>query len=44
MPKDHKETEDDILDKEDFREDRRFESWINHGDALWDGMIWWFRD
>jgi hypothetical protein len=43
-PKDHKETEDDILDKEYFREDRRFESWINHGDALWDGMIWWFRD
>jgi hypothetical protein len=43
-PKDHKETEDDALDREYFDEDRRFESWINHGDALWDGMIWWFRD
>lgn len=43
-PKDHKENEDDVLDKEYFNEDRRFESWISHGDALWDGMIWWFRD
>jgi hypothetical protein len=43
-PKNHELTEDDEMEKEDFEEDRQFSSWINHGDALWDGMIWWFRD
>lgn len=42
-PSDHKKSQDDQLDEDDFHEDR-FSSWINHGDALWDGMIGWFRD
>lgn len=44
QPENYKKTEDDEWDKEEFDEDRSFSSWINHGDALWDGMIWWFRD
>jgi hypothetical protein len=43
-PKNHKDTQDDSIEKEELEDDRRFESWISHGDALWDGMIWWFRD
>lgn len=43
-PKNHELTEDDKWEKEGFEEDRQFSSWINHGDALCDGMIWWFRD
>ena len=43
-PKDHRKDEDDIWDEDEFNEDVRMNTWINHGDALWDGMIWWFRD
>jgi hypothetical protein len=32
------------MDDDDFNENMRTGGWINHGDALWDGMIWWFRD
>lgn len=42
-PQDYKKTQDDELDEEYFNE-RRSNYWINHGDALSDGMIWWFRD
>lgn len=42
-PADYEKSEDDILEDDDFNEDTE-SPWINHGDALWDGMIWWFRD
>ncbi len=42
-PKDGVKSDDDQLDQEYFDEDKR-SPWINHGDALWDGMIGWFRD
>ena len=42
-PKDGVKSDDDQLDQEYFDQDQR-SPWINHGDALWDGMIWWFRD
>ena len=41
-PKGYQKNNDDILDSEESEEDRH-QSWINHGDALWDGMINWFR-
>ena len=43
-PKDYKKEEDDLCDEDEFNEDMRMDTWISHGDALWDGMIWWFRD
>jgi hypothetical protein len=42
-PNDYKKNDDDEFDDESFEEDRRFSSYINHGDAFWDGMINWFR-
>ena len=42
-PNDYKKNDDDEFDDESFEEDRRFSSWINHGDAFYDGMINWFR-
>lgn len=43
-PNDYKKNDDDESEDESFEEDRRFSSWINHGDAFCDGMINWFRD
>jgi hypothetical protein len=43
-PEGYKKDEDDFMDDDDFNENMRTGGWINHGDALWDGMIWWFRD
>jgi hypothetical protein len=46
LPKDVEEWEterqDREMDEEDFRETKSYGT-INHGDALWDGMIKWFR-
>ena len=46
LPKDDEEWEterqDREMDEEDFRETKSYGT-INHGDALWDGMIKWFR-
>ena len=36
------ERQDREMDEEDFRETKSYGT-INHGDALWDGMIKWFR-
>ena len=43
-PEDYKKTDDDLMYDDNFEEDRRFSTWINHGDAFWDGMINWFRN
>jgi len=37
-PEDYQKNDDDEFDNDEF------DTWINHGDALWDGMIGWFRD
>lgn len=42
-PEDYIKTDDDLRDEEDFYDDRKFSTWINHGDVFWDGMINWFR-
>lgn len=42
-PKDRVKSDDEQLDEEYFEENAN-SPWINHGDALWDGMIGWFRD
>ncbi len=41
-PKTQEEMEDEEMDREQRSEHRSYGS-INHGDALWDGMINWFR-
>jgi hypothetical protein len=43
-PDGYKKNDDDVWDEDEFNEDMRTGGWINHGDALWDGMIGWFRD
>jgi hypothetical protein len=43
-PKDSVKKEDDIYREDDLDETFKFIDRINHGDALWDGMIGWFRD
>ena len=42
-PKDYNKNDEDNFDEEEFEEDN-YSTLINHGDALWDGMIGWFRN
>jgi hypothetical protein len=44
ITKDKNPDDDDSGMERDYLIENRDSGWINHGDALFDGMIWWFRD